>query len=70
MKALYLVSSLKGKTVEVLGHLTGFQQASYKCVRAALERFGHQHQVEAFRARFRARKRTAGESLQHLAQDL
>lgn len=46
-KALQLVLSLKGKAVEVLDYVTGFQQLSYDCVRAALERiFGNQHKEE------------------------
>ena len=70
-KALQLVSCLKGPAVEVLSQLTPTQRASYASVVGALERrYGHQHQEEVFRARFRGRVRARGESLQHLAQDL
>lgn len=54
-----------------MGHLTPLQRASYSTVKAALERrYGHQHQAEAFCARFRASVRRQGETLQQLAQEL
>ena len=70
-KALQLVGALKGSALEVLNQLPASQRASYSSVSAALDRrYGHQHQSEVFRARFRARTRGSGESLTHLAQDL
>lgn len=68
--AVQLVTSLKGQAVEILGHLAPSQRASYSSVKAALEhRYGHQHQAEAFWARFRARVRR-GETLKQLTQEL
>lgn len=70
-RAVQLVSCLRGPAIEILGHLSTAQRASYTCVTEALERrFGHQHQAEVFRARFRTRVRAHGESLQQLAHDL
>ncbi|XP_069995361.1 uncharacterized protein [Penaeus vannamei] len=69
--AVQLVSSLKGQAVEILGHLSASQRAWYGSVKAAFERrFGHQYQAEAFCARFRAKTRARGKSLQQLAQEL
>lgn len=70
-KAVQLASSLKGPAVEVLSHLTSAQRSSYSSIVSVLERrYGHQHQSEVFRARFRARVRGRSETLQHLAQEL
>ena len=70
-KAVQLITSLKGPALDVLNQLTAPQRASYTCVVDALERrYGHQHQEEVFRARFRGRVRARGETLQHLAQDI
>lgn len=70
-RALNLVTSLKGPAVEVLSQLTPAQQESYTDVVGVLERrYGHQYQAEVYRARFRARVRGRGETLQQLAQDL
>ena len=70
-KAVQLVTSLKGPALDVLSQLAADQRTSYACVVDALERrYGHQHQEEVYRARFRGRMRARGESLQHLAQDL
>lgn len=70
-RALNLVSSLKGPALEVLSQLTPAQQESYADVVSVLERrYGNKHQAEVFRARFRARVRGRGETLQQLAQDL
>ena len=70
-KAVQLAASLKGPAVEVLGQLSATQRASYDALVAALERrYGHQHQAEGYRARFRKRVRARGETLQELAQDL
>ena len=69
--AVQLVSCLKGPAVEVLSQMTSAQRTSYSQVVAALERrYGHQHQAEVFRARFRARIRARGETLQQLAHEL
>lgn len=69
--ALQLVCSLKGAALEVLNQLPAAQRSSYSKVTAALERrYGHQHQSEVFRTRFRARTRGPGETLTRLAQDL
>ncbi|KAG0718583.1 Gag-Pol polyprotein [Chionoecetes opilio] len=70
-RAVQLVGALKGSALEVLNQLPAGKQTSYSSVLAVLEkRYGHQHQSEVFRARFRARLRNPGESLPHLAQDL
>ena len=70
-KAVQLAASLKGPAVEVLGQMSAAQRGSYATLVGALERrYGHQHQAEAFRARFRSRVRASGETLQMLAQDL
>ena len=70
-KAVQLAASLKGPAVEVLGQLNPTQRGSYATLVSALERrYGHQHQAEAYRARFRSRVRARGETLQMLAQDL
>lgn len=69
--ALQLVCALKGAALEVLNQLPAAQRSSYSEVTAALERrYGHQHQSEVFRTRFRARTRGPGETLTRLAQDL
>lgn len=69
--ALQLVGALKGSALEVLNQLPTPTHTSYSKVAGALERrYGHQHQTEVYRARFRARTRGPGESLTHLAQDL
>ena len=71
VKALQLVGALKGSALEVLNQLPASKRASYSSVTAALDRrYGHQHQSEVFRARFRARIRGPGEPLTYLAQDL
>ncbi|KAG0730520.1 hypothetical protein GWK47_028086 [Chionoecetes opilio] len=63
-RAVQLASSLKGPAVEVLSLLTPVQRSSYTSIVAVLERcYGHKHQAEAFRARFRARIRARGETL-------
>ena len=70
-KAVQLAASLKGPAVEILGQLSMSQRASYATLVDALERrYGHQHQSEAYRARFRNRVRARDETLQQLAQDL
>ena len=69
--AMQLVWALKGAALEVLNQLPAAKRSSYSSVTEVLERrYGHQHQTEAFRARFRARARGHGESLTRLAQDL
>ena len=70
-KAIQLAASLKGPAVEVLGQLEEAQRLSYSALVDALERrYGHKHQEEAYRSRFRTRVRGKGETLQELAQDL
>lgn len=69
--ALQLVGALKGGALEILNQLPARKRTSFSSVTAALERlYGHQHQTEVYRARFRTRIRGPGESLTHLAQDL
>ncbi|XP_076051361.1 uncharacterized protein LOC143031438 [Oratosquilla oratoria] len=69
--AMQLVWALKGPALEVLNQLPATQRSSYSKVTATLERrYGHQHQTEVFRTRFRARVRGPGETLTRLAQDL
>ncbi|KAG0715491.1 hypothetical protein GWK47_011819 [Chionoecetes opilio] len=70
-RVLQLVSSLRGAAVEVLGHLTPAQRASYQCVVDALQRkFGHHQQAEVYRAHLKGRVRMRGEPLSHLAHEL
>ncbi|XP_076052774.1 uncharacterized protein LOC143032188 [Oratosquilla oratoria] len=69
--AMQLVWALKGPALEVLNQMPAPQRTSYSKVTATLERrYGHQHQTEVFRTRFRARVRGPGETLTRLAQDL
>ncbi|KAG0714605.1 hypothetical protein GWK47_013784 [Chionoecetes opilio] len=70
-RAVQLASSLKGPAVKVLSLLTPVQRSSSTSIVAVLEqRYGHKHQAEVFRARFWARIRARGETLQQLAQDV
>jgi len=70
-RALHLVASLRGQAVEVLGHLTPVQRASYRDVVEALRRrFGHFQQAEVHRARLKVRVRGRGEPLTQLAQEV
>ncbi len=57
--------------MEILGHLTAAERTSYADITAALKRrFGSQHQVKEYRARFHGRMRGRGGSLQLLVQNL
>ncbi|MPC68538.1 hypothetical protein E2C01_062740 [Portunus trituberculatus] len=57
--------------VSLEAYLAQFEVESYTDVVGVLERrYGHQYQAEVCRARFRARVRGRGETLQQLAQDL
>lgn len=70
-RVLQLVSSLRGSAVEVLGHLTKGQRASYQCVVDVLQRrFGHHQQAEVYRARLKDRMRARGEPLSRLAHEM
>ncbi|XP_045111057.1 uncharacterized protein LOC123504537 [Portunus trituberculatus] len=70
-KALQLATALRGQAVEVLGHLSPAQRASYQSVAEALKRrFGHHLQAEVYRARLKRRTRGRDETLSQLAQEL
>ena len=70
-KAVHLAASLRGPALEILGHLPEEQSRDFDQLTAALkQRFGVEHQEEAFRARFRARCREPRESLPELAHDV
>lgn len=70
-KALQLATALRGQAVEVLGHLSPAQRASYQGVAEALKRrFGHHLQAEVYRARLKRRTRGRDETLSQLAQDM
>ena len=70
-KAFQLVASLRGRAVEILGHLTTAQRTSYHEVSEALRRrFGHLQQAEVHRAHLKERVRGKGESLTQLAQEV
>ena len=70
-RCLQLVSCLRGPAMEVLGHLSPKQRASYQCVVEGLQRkFGQQYQAEVYRARLKGRLRGRGEPLPELAQDV
>lgn len=70
-KAMQLAASLKGPALELLGHLPEDQCKDFKKLAEALnQRFGVEHQEEAFRAQFRTRARRPQEPLAELAQDI
>ena len=70
-KATQLAASLQGKALEVLGHLSESQYLDFSFLVSALnQRFGSDHQEEAFRVQFRTRRRRQHEPLPELAQDL
>ena len=70
-KAMQLAASLKGPALELLGHLPDDHCMDFKKLADALnQRFGVEHQEEAFRAQFRTRARRPQEPLAELAQDI
>ena len=70
-KAMQLAASLKGPALEILGHLPEVQCRNFERLTEALnQRFGVEHQEEAFRAQFRTRFRRPQENLAELAQDI
>ncbi|MPC74922.1 hypothetical protein E2C01_069302 [Portunus trituberculatus] len=57
-KALQLVTALRGPAIEVFGHLSPTQRASFPDIAEALRRrFGHHHQAEVYRAKLKKRTR-------------
>ena len=70
-KAMQLAASLKGPALEILGHLPEAQCQNFEKLTEALnQRFGVEHQGEAFRAQFRTRSRRPQEPLAELAPDI
>ncbi len=70
-KALQLISSLRGATLEVLAHLTPAQRTDYSSIVEVLQRrYGHHQQVEVHWACLKARVQGRVESLPQLAQEL
>ncbi|XP_043199138.1 uncharacterized protein LOC122368890, partial [Amphibalanus amphitrite] len=68
---MQLAASLKGPALEILGHLPEAQCRNFEKLTEALnQRFGVEHQEEAFRAQFRTRSRRPQEPLAELAQDI
>lgn len=66
-----LVASLKGSALEVFAHLPDTDRTDSCRLSAALEsRFGAVNQEPLFRSQLRRRKRSAGETLPKLAQDI
>ena len=70
-KLSMLVASLKGPALELFAHLPEMDQMDFCRLTGALEsRFGVANQEPWFRSQLRRRKREAGETLPHLAQDI
>ena len=70
-KAMQLAASLKGPALDLLGHLPEAQCQDFERLAEALnQRFGVEHQEEAFRVQFRTRSRRPQEPLAVLAQDV
>ena len=70
-KLAILVASLKGPALELFAHLPELEQTDFGRLTNALEsRFGVANQEPWFRSQLRRRRRNAGETLPHLAQDI
>ena len=66
-----LVASLKGSALELFARLPEHQRTDFTHLSKALEdRFGVAHQEPWFRSQLRRRRREAGETLPHLAQEI
>ena len=70
-KLAILVASLKGPTLEFFARLPEPDRTDFGRLTDALDgRFGVAHQEPWFRSQLRRRRRDAGETLPHLAQDI
>lgn len=66
-----LVASLKGSALEFFAHLSTADQTDFHRLIDALEgRYGAANQEPWFRSQLRSRRRNAGETLPHLAQQI
>ena len=66
-----LVASLKGSALELFARLPGTDKTNFhRLIKALEDRFGIANQEPWFRSQLRRRKREAGESLPHLAQEI
>ena len=70
-KLSVLVASLKGPALQLFAHLPETDQVDFCRLAGALEgRFGVANQEPWYRSQLRRRKREAGETLPHLAQEI
>lgn len=66
-----LVASLKGSALELFARLPDTEKTNFsRLIKALGDRFGIANQEPWFRSQLRRRKREAGESLPHLAQEI
>jgi hypothetical protein len=71
LKGKYLAACLRGTAQGVLGDLEGHQRKQYETVLGALRRrFGHENQVDLFRAQLKSYKRKKGSTLAELCQEI